>query len=183
MTDLVDNGKLSYSDVTVIKAIALIMMLCHHFWGFPEWLALDVSMNHMFIGEVDVAYYIGHFCKLCVGIFAFLNGYLFFIKQENFRKVKYRIHKIIGLLVPYWVVEVIFLGMCFIGTEPFPDLFQLLSNLVGLETGMEGGKCKFCVVCILLYSNALSLSNDRVLYGSNGMGASVFCYSFPQNSC
>lgn len=139
MTDLVDNGKLSYSDVTVIKAIALIMMLCHHFWGFPEWLALDVSMNHMFIGEVDVAYYIGHFCKLCVGIFAFLNGYLFFIKQENFRKVKYRIHKIIGLLVPYWVVEVIFLGMCFIGTEPFPDLFQLLSNLVGLETGMEGG--------------------------------------------
>lgn len=59
-----------------IKAIAIIMMVIHHFFAFPDrWLESNLFITGGYIGGKPVEQMLGEMCKLCVCIFAFISGY------------------------------------------------------------------------------------------------------------
>ena len=59
----------------MIKGVAIILMLFHHFFGFPDW----IIEGNMFIGLGDnyncVERKIGLFGAICVELFVFITGY------------------------------------------------------------------------------------------------------------
>ena len=86
----------------ILKGIALIMMFLHHFFTFPEWWTDGISYPSI---EKLIPYFRSPL-KLCVPVFCFLTGYLYFFgKNKSF---KYSFKKITDILIAYWSVFFIF---------------------------------------------------------------------------
>ena len=73
----------------MIKGIAILIMLAHHFIVFP------------FCNLPHVVILFGQACKICVAIYAVLSGYGYFFTKE--KTIKYGLKKIWGLLQIYWI--------------------------------------------------------------------------------
>lgn len=83
-----------------IKGIALILMFVHHFFTWPSWYVEGISYPQL----RDFALYMEKPTRICVSVFAFLTGYVyFFAKEKNYR---YSIRKITDLLLSYWSVYI-----------------------------------------------------------------------------
>ncbi len=137
-----ENG-ITKKQSTILQGVAIWMMVYHHLYSFAvEYESLLPFM------QVDTARQLAWFCKLCVGIFAFVSGYgMYYVmgKQngERFGKrllaeyggVLLRILKLYGRL---WLVLAIYMGIFFgILRQPFmPE--QLLGNLTALNPTYNG---------------------------------------------
>lgn len=68
-------------DITnMIKGIAIILMMTHHFLGFPNWLIDGINYpNYKILGE-DLNVWIRYSTKICVALFAFITGYAYYKK-------------------------------------------------------------------------------------------------------
>lgn len=51
----------------MVKGMAILMMIMHHIWGFPE------KIPGLLLSNIEVQ--IGSAAKICVSIFMFLSGY------------------------------------------------------------------------------------------------------------
>lgn len=61
-------------DSLYIYGIAILMMVWHHFFGFPERFGGDLR----YIGgniEYTIELYLGYFGRLCIAMYAFISGY------------------------------------------------------------------------------------------------------------
>ncbi len=77
---------LGYETSKYLKAVAIVMMIVHHFFAFPNRLmANDLFVSIGSIQGKPIEQIIGEMCKLCVCIFAFISGYGTYI---SFRKKK-----------------------------------------------------------------------------------------------
>ena len=86
-----------------IKGIAVIMMLIHHFFTFPEWYIDGISYP-------ELMGFVKYFCKplkMCVPVFAFLTGYFYFFTHE--KSFRYSFRKIRNIYLSYWMVYIPFL--------------------------------------------------------------------------
>ncbi|MCM1103141.1 MAG: acyltransferase [Clostridium sp.] len=124
-----ENG-MTKKQSALMQGVAVWMMLYHHLYSY----ATEYTSCLPFM-QPDVARRIAWFCKICVGIFAFVSGYgmyhemagqpreRFFGRMGNeYRRVLRRILKLYGKL---WLVLAIFMA-CFFGIlkRPFtPALF------------------------------------------------------------
>ena len=91
----------SHDFCTIIKGIALILMVIHHCFGFPHWYAKGI------ISFPELKEYVRFFSsspKICVGIFAFLSGFTYYLHKD--KSYTYSIKKIINFLTSYWIVLV-----------------------------------------------------------------------------
>lgn len=92
------NNYLSRDAVAFIKGIAIFLMFTHHFFTLPE----------MYIDSVSYPYLEGlalRLClptRICVGIFTFLNGYLYALKKE--KTIKYTVRKVFQMLFIYMLI-------------------------------------------------------------------------------
>lgn len=86
----------------IIKGVALIMMLLHHLFTFPEyWIE---GINYPLLAET--AGFFQNQLKICVPIFCFLTGYFYyFCKTKNYR---YSLKKITDFLINYWLLFLVF---------------------------------------------------------------------------
>ncbi len=110
-----------YSEM--VKGIAVLMMILHHLWGFPEKIP-ELPLSHL---EVQV----GAACKICVSIFMFLSGYglyYTFGKKGTIRVL----HRVLNVYKRFWQVFLIFvpvgflfLSKPFVWQEFFSNLFCL----------------------------------------------------------
>lgn len=119
-----------------IKGIAVILMVFHHLFAFPDRV-LDYSLiSHLFGRKFEFNFAL--FGKICVPIFIFISGYGYYVIGTQ--KISYYILKILNLFVGYWLVFFLFIpvGMFF-----FSDAF---------------GSASFDYYTIAL--NALALSSD-----------------------
>lgn len=127
-----DAVKLSarpYFDRTMtlyIKGIALLCMLVHHFFTWPE----------RYVAGIDYAY-IDLFARIfqaptriCVGTFAFLTGYFYCFSKK--KTLGYSLKKNIQLLVCYWVAYGFLLGLSLAGGFRF-RLQDILMELLTLR--------------------------------------------------
>lgn len=88
-----------------IKGIALLCMLVHHFFTFPERYLPGIGFPYMDL----FARIFQTPSRICVSVFAFLTGYFYyFSKQKTF---SYSIKKNYQLLVSYWAAYLILLGL------------------------------------------------------------------------
>lgn len=124
-------------EAKMIAGIAIIMMVCHHFFGFPETLADGNRFTYILsIRSVSTPQFFASFGKLCVAIFAFCSGYALWVSRYSYKDPNAVVHRGMKLLISYWVVLSLFLLVGLLIGDKLPDGQTLLFNLVGLRTGV-----------------------------------------------
>ena len=98
-----------------LKGIAITLMIVHHFFGYPTWYISGIA----YPGLEGIADTICVTSKTCVGIFAFITGWTYALHQD--KSFKYSLKKIWRILVDYWVVYLLLLGIAAVisGVAPF----------------------------------------------------------------
>ena len=84
-----------------IKGISIILMLVHHFFGFPQWTS-SVYDTRIVIHGIDINYYIAAISKMCVSLFAFITGWSY--AKNSHRDFRYSFNKAATMLKEYWKV-------------------------------------------------------------------------------
>ena len=103
---------LSIDDSTVMKAIAILCMLTHHLWTFPERIAGGPLESLISFSNLPLTVHLGVFGKICVSMFFFLGGYGLYKKYFGKRyNIAERLKK---LYVAYWKVFLIFVPIGFV---------------------------------------------------------------------
>lgn len=129
----------SRNDTAAAKAVAIILMLVHHLFGFKSRLGDGMQYIPMF--SSDVEYIAGGFGKLCVAIFIFMSGFGTYLALNGKDHVLKRIvKKIFGLYKKYWAVFFVFIpvGML-LGVERIEvSAKAFFLNLFAVDTSYNG---------------------------------------------
>ena len=88
----------------MIKGVAILLMLVHHLFFFPEWYVEGVSYIGIPLRVNTVEYVIGSFGHICVSIFAFITGYGMYFSYRSGGILKKSLSKGVSFLVCYWLV-------------------------------------------------------------------------------
>lgn len=112
MMKMADNMMITRDDTKIMKGIAIILMLTHHLWSFPDRMA-GGSLNYSFsiFGMSSIVYF-GLFGKICVSLFFFLGGYGIYKSSQG--KSYDIIRKLKKLYLEYWKVFLIFIPIAFV---------------------------------------------------------------------
>ena len=118
----------------MIKGVAIILMLFHHFFGFPDW----IIEGNMFIGLGDnyncVERKIGLFGAICVELFVFITGYGSYYITKKRNSYKNIIKKILSFLLNYWIILFLFfLPMGYILEQKKIGSLELIKNMFGYD--------------------------------------------------
>lgn len=91
------NPSISRDCSLTIKGIAVLLMVFHHCFGFPQWY-VDVPsfMANAHLMKLALTF------KICVPIFAFLTGWTYYHHKD--KTIKYSIKKITTFILDYWIV-------------------------------------------------------------------------------
>ena len=88
----------------IIKGIAIIFMLIHHFFTYPMWFVHQYQYM-----DIDTANMFREPFKICVCIFAFLTGYFYvFAKKQTYQ---YSLRKITDLWLNYFIVFLLLMSV------------------------------------------------------------------------
>lgn len=139
------ENKIPYFDrnmTNTIKGIAIIFMLVHHFFTFPEWYVQGISYPQL---QTFARIFCGPF-RLCVPMFAFLTGYFYGIVYPQ--NIKYSLKKIGDIFIAYWWVYLPYLLIAII-TGNFD-----ISNLRGIVLEIFALKTPIMIFCwyVVFYS-------------------------------
>ncbi len=85
-----------------IKAFALILMIIHHFFGFPNWYVKGIDYSNIIIFGQGIDCWVKFSTKICVSLFAFTTGWAYFFNKN--KTMKYSIKKIVSFLIKYWII-------------------------------------------------------------------------------
>lgn len=110
----------------MVKGIAVLMMIMHHIWGFPE------KIPGLLLSNIEVQ--IGSAAKICVSIFMFLSGYGLY--YTFYKKGEIRVwRRVWSIYKRFWQVFFIFvpIGFLFL-SKPFA-IQEFLQNMFCLKFG------------------------------------------------
>lgn len=91
---------ISYDCASIIKGIALLLMVFHHCFGYPQWWHIETPyyLDNYFIHSIAQS------AKICVALFAFLTGWTYYHHKD--KSIKYSAKKILIFLLNYWVIAI-----------------------------------------------------------------------------
>lgn len=98
-------------DTKVVKGFAILLMLMHHLWGFPDRIPGDGLLYSFHIFGRSSIQYLGMFGKICVSIFFFIGGYGIYKSAQT--QAFDLVGKLKRLYISYWKVFVIFVPLTF----------------------------------------------------------------------
>ncbi len=137
-----ENG-ITKKQSAILQGIAVWMLVYHHMYSYTETYSSLLPFM-----QVAVVQRIGWFCKICVGIFAFVSGYgmyrvmnrkpaeRFFDRMiEEYRHVLVRILRLYGKL---WLVILIFKGIDFLILGRQFAAEELWGNLTAFQPTWNG---------------------------------------------
>lgn len=131
ITILTDRQDVLFEIISVIKIIAICMMIIHHFLGFPAWLTESNQLVEIpFLSTLRLL--VGKQCKFCIALYAFVTGYSIYTGKEKYKKARYTFCKILQLLIVHWLCYFLMLILGFFLKEPMPNLGQVLLTAFGL---------------------------------------------------
>jgi len=99
-------------DTKSVKGMAILLMLAHHLWAFPERLASEFQLTSFTPYGLKIAEYIGGYGKICVSLFMFLGGVGVWLQYEQ-QKLNW-FEKIRQLYISYWKVFFLFVPAGFL---------------------------------------------------------------------
>lgn len=129
----------SKKESTYIKGIALILMFTSHLFAFPEWLGAGNNFVSIPLYNNTIAYLIGKFGDVCIGIFMFLIGYGMYYSYQNGNAFLISGRKVIKFLLKYWILLFTFflpiqlmMGRTYFNpTKWHQELFGIYTSIVG----------------------------------------------------
>lgn len=137
-----ENG-ITKRQSAMLQGIAILMMVYHHLFSYAETYASLLPFM-----QVETVRQIAWFCKICVGIFAFVSGYGMYTvfssqRQERFGQgllVEYRcvLVRILRLYGKLWLVLLIFKGIDVLILGQSIALVELPGNLTALNPTYNG---------------------------------------------
>ncbi len=142
----------SKEDTKAIKGIAIVFMIYHHLFAFPERAGRTWQSLFSLSGE-PIAYWIGDFGKICVAVFMFLAGYGTWVSCEGKENTVGIIkEKIKRLYFTYWKVFFLFIPICMIAGVPkvSRDIGLFIKNLLGIRITYVGEWWFFQAYILLL---------------------------------
>lgn len=122
----------------IIKAAAVILMLVHHLFTFPNRLPEGAYISLFSYNGLTIEQFIGGFGKICVSLFLFLSGYGLYISY--FGKtitIKSIIRRILNFYYHYWTVFMIFIPLGIILNKILFDFKEILFNWFGLSSSLN----------------------------------------------
>ena len=131
---------ISKKDAAMLQAVAVMLMVWHHLFGFPE--RINVPYVLVLDRFFSIETYVSYFGRICIAVFAFISGYgmrkkVLRAKQKcgifyNYRSVLLQILKFFSR---YWIVFFIFIPIGHvIKIYPF-DLRRFLNGIIGNGAG------------------------------------------------
>lgn len=134
-------------DTKMVKGFAIVLMLAHHLFLFPERYPIGYSFESIILTDgISLVTVAGAFGKICVSIFMFLGGYGLWCRKDRPSMLQ---DSVIKLYKAYWKVFLIFIpiGFYFFSNQimycqdeavygAFSDYSfkHLLANLIGWES-------------------------------------------------
>lgn len=131
---------ISKEESVIVSAIAVLLMVFHHLFGFPERilqeyiLVLDIPFLHV----ETILSYLG---RICISIFAFSSGYgltkqILLINADRNIKKSYKLvwNRLKKFYSVYWIVFLVFISLgVAIGRVELEEE-ELFKNLLGLSS-------------------------------------------------
>ena len=123
-------------ETTIIKGIAILMMLFHHLFNGqildlrPDLLS-EPYEPLFYIGDVSVEYIITRFCRP-VPFFFILSGYgISYLHNHESHETYRTLKRLLRIFSAYWISTLLFVGLGhLIGNENYPgDSIKLIANL------------------------------------------------------
>lgn len=160
-----------------VKGIAIFLMFAHHLFGFGEWILAKNNYMLLFSTHQFFSIICFYFGGISIGLFSFISGYSMYINSGKYKKYNGCIHKLIGFLLCYWIVELLFLFLGVISKEPLPSLPMFIKQSFGVSVGHNGTiniifawYVLFYIIFILIHPIIIRLSKfsfviDALIYG------------------
>ncbi len=131
---------ISKKESVIIQSIAVMLMVYHHLFAFPERIDCDYAIISDF-SLLHLGTMLSYFGKICIAVFAFNSGYGMYKKFEtlqytnNFELLKKGylcvFKQIKNFYIRYWIVFLAFVPLGFaIGRYSF-DLKSFILSLIG----------------------------------------------------
>ena len=123
---------------TIIKGVAILMMLFYHLFGRDD--LGDLCTPLLYIGNTPLVKYLSNACYP-VSFFMILSGYgLTYCYKKNQLSPIIQGKRILKLYVHYWLILLIFVTIGhFIKPDIYPnDLLHVLANIVGIRCTYNG---------------------------------------------
>ena len=142
----IDNF-LTPDDTKVMKGIAIVCMLLHHLWFFPNRIPGGGVVGIFTMFNMPLTIYLGIFGKICVPMFFFFGGYG--VYKSSYGKPYDIVGRLKKLYFAYWKVFLVFvpIGFLFFSAQvpycadPFIysrfeifSLRELVSNFLGFAS-------------------------------------------------
>jgi hypothetical protein len=133
------------NNTKAIKAIAVLLMIIHHLFAFPDRISND-HVPLISIGDMTAMGYLAIFGKICVALFLFLGGLGNYYSYRNHIKAKKKrgkfvFEKIRALYLAYWRVFAVVLPISlFLGTAYVGDahLVNMVQDFLGVTSRLCG---------------------------------------------
>ena len=109
-----------------IKGIAILFMLLHHAFTFPDWIVPGLPFHLSAV----VSGYLQEPLKLCVGLFAFISGWAYALRPHTLRSTWQSIRR---FLLSYWLVAIPVLAFAALFCGYVPTVKSVLLELFGLK--------------------------------------------------
>lgn len=138
----------------LIKAIAILLMILHHLFAFPNRIENVEYISVFFINNKPFEYYLGGFSKICVSMFLFVSGYGIYITDCK-KRITYKsiLKRILNFYINYWLIFILFVPMGIIIDKINPTMSELLINFSGISSSInrEWWFVKIYIILILMY--------------------------------
>lgn len=137
-----EKGKfLSRKESSIIQGIAVMLMVYHHLFGFPDRIVSEYvivsDFSFLHIGTI-----LSYFGRICISVFAFCSGYGIYKKLSSIYENKFLANikngyvvifkQAIKFLVRYWMICALFIPLGYtLGVYSF-DSISLLKCLIGV---------------------------------------------------
>lgn len=123
-------------NVNMVKGLAIILMVIHHTFAFPERISDIDWTSSLFNIEVHIA----EFGRICVFIYLFLSGYGLFYYAENNNGVTYKdiIKRAIKLLKRYWLIMILFIPLGFLLKVYTLNIKEFIMNFLTVSYSYNG---------------------------------------------
>jgi hypothetical protein len=112
---------------TISKGLAIVLMVYHHLFAFPERIESVKYSPLMIVDGLPLDQLIGQFGKLCVAIFLFLSGFGLYksFESKGFFTFQQAVKRAVNFFMLYWIIFFIFIP---IGLNYFNDSLRYTWN-------------------------------------------------------